>query len=191
MTTIPRKLYIFSGADRVGKSTFIKKLSGQPNLANRVFLAHHKQPDPEKESVLAQFTDSLNFWLDTDKPYALFDRGYPCTWIYEQIREGNSGHLEDIIDLELNLINLLGEKNVTHIGFITPWYSVAARHKEEIFNHLDSPESYRRKRDTYIRRMGEHDQYQSLLELFFNTITAFENVLPDDLFKRQSVYFPF
>lgn len=165
-------LIIVSGPDRVGKSTLIKSIAEELGEAN-TYTAHHGPPPTNKESIFDVYRDTIQDWRRSKKPYAVFDRAYPCSYILEQHRRRNAGHFEDVIDFEIELSEAVPA--VVHLGVFRPWHWSAPLHMEEI--RAENPEaSLWYLRDEYIARMQEHQIYTEQLINFYENISMFPNV---------------
>ena len=111
-------LLVVSGPDRVGKSTLIGEIVdvlGTENCA----VYHHGAPDPRGADVFAKYREEVGF--TAEKKHIIFDRGWPCTYILEQIRKRNSGHFDALVDLEI-WMNEVVESGVLHVGQLRPWH---------------------------------------------------------------------
>lgn len=165
-----RKLVIFSGADRVGKSTLISSI--QENLSPKnckVF--HHSAPPQNQSNIFDFYRDHVSQWLSNGAEWCLFDRSYPCSFILESHRRRNHGHMDDVIDLELEW---LGQKDfdVLHIAIEKPWSWSAKHHLIEL-DELNPDANSWFIRDEYIARMKEHREYYEKLYDFYHNVTAF------------------
>jgi GTPase SAR1 family protein len=164
-------LIIVSGPDRVGKSTLISSMVEDLGESN-VFVAHHSAPPKDNESIFDFYRDTVWHWKRSNKPYAIFDRAYPCSYILEQHRRRNAGHFEDVIDFEIELADSVD--SVVHLGVFRPWFWSAPLHIEEVrAEHPDASLWYIR--DEYIARMQEHEIYTQQLLNFYENITMFPN----------------
>lgn len=164
-----KTLYIVSGADRVGKSTFCKKLQE----ASGGSLYHFSEPDtsPEITSIFSRYLDVLK--MDENKRAVIFDRSYVCGYILERFRENNHNHIGDLVKLELQIPSFV--ERVLHVGLVRPWYEVALRHKEELDNGVPlAPWALSNK---MIARMNEHRFYYEELLDFYNHVTMFPHVI--------------
>lgn len=165
-------LLVVSGPDRVGKSTLIREVVnvlGSDNCA--VF--HHGPPDPRGLDVFATYRSDVVG--APEGKHIIFDRGWPCTYILEQIRKRNSGHFDALIDLEM-WMNDVVEEGVLHIGQLRPWFWSAPLHLEELKAENSSLPEWSI-RDKYVTRMSEHKQYTEQLMDFYEDITMFPNLL--------------
>ena len=164
-------LLVVSGPDRVGKSTLIGEIVdvlGSENCA----VYHHGAPDPRKTDVFAKYREEVGF--TPESKHIIFDRGWPCTYILEQLRKRNSGHFDALIDLEM-WMNDTVETGILHVGQLRPWNWSAPLHLEELREEMsDKPDWY--VRDQYVTRMTEHKQYTEQLMDFYEDITMFPNL---------------
>lgn len=164
-------LIIVSGPDRVGKSTLIKAMADELG-ASDTYVAHHGPPPTANENIFDVYRDTIQDWKWSGKPYAIFDRAYPCSYILEQHRRRNAGHFEDVIDFEIELADAVPA--VVHLGVFRPWHWSAPLHVEEVRDeHPDAALWYIR--DEYIARMQEHQIYTEQLLNFYDNITMFPN----------------
>ena len=172
-------LLVISGPDRVGKSTFINELTYYNGFhSGEFFIKHHRQPPENYENVYDYHADSVLSWKHSGKPYAIFDRSWPCTYILERLREGNSGHFDDLIDFEIQYYRDYGY-TVFHLGILKPWYWSAPHHLAELEQFLGTG-NQRLIRDNYTARMQEHENYSQELINFYNTVTMFPHLLLQD-----------
>lgn len=165
-------LIIVSGPDRVGKSTLIKAMADELGDA-QTFVAHHGPPDSSNANIFDVYRESIGEWKRSDRPYAIFDRAYPCSFILEQHRRRNAGHFEDVIDFEIELLDAVD--SVVHLGVLRPWHWSAPLHVEELRNELPGSTADWYIRDEYIARMQEHQLYTEQLLNFYDNITMFPN----------------
>lgn len=178
-------LIIVSGPDRVGKSTMINQMVSDLGDQCRVF--HHSAASGSDRDIFHQYRENiLLFNLDPNLKYAIFDRGWPCTYILEQHRRRNAGHFEEMIDLE-HWVNDTLEGNVVHVGRLRPWHWSARHHLAELrANQVDQKDWFIR--DEYISRMEEHKVYTQQLLDFYEDITMFPNIqLTDDTSGKSVV----
>jgi hypothetical protein len=162
-----RKLVVFSGADRVGKSTIIKEIA---ESLDSVRAYHHGAPPHNPESIFDFYRDHIQEWVASGEEWCLFDRAWPCSFVLETFRRRNNGHLDDIIDLELELLQC--DFKVMHIVIQQPWHWSAAKHVEEI-ERLKPNSPLWIVRDEYVSRMKEHKQYYDKMKEFMGEVTAF------------------
>ena len=164
-------LLVVSGPDRVGKSTLIGEIVdalGSENCA----VYHHGAPDPRETDVFAKYREEVGF--TPESKHIIFDRGWPCTYILEQLRKRNSGHFDALIDLEM-WMNDTVETGILHVGQLRPWNWSAPLHLEELREEKsESPDWVIR--DEYVTRMTEHKQYTEQLMDFYEDITMFPNL---------------
>jgi len=165
-------LIIVSGPDRVGKSTLINKLSYE---LEDCMVAHHGAPPSDQKSIFDFYRDDILRWANSTKEHCICDRAWPCSYILEQFRRNNLGHLEDLIDLEL-WVNDVVSDGVVHVGQFRPWCWSAPLHIEELKEELDESQYGWYLRDQYITRMQEHEAYQTQLLDFYDRVTMFPNV---------------
>ena len=168
-------LLLVSGPDRVGKSTLIREIVDVLRPENCTVF-HHGPPDRSSRDVFDRYRMEVGD-SSSDK-HIIFDRGWPCTFIYEQIRKNNSGHFDSLIDLEM-WMNDAVEEGVVHIGQLRPWNWSAPLHLEDL-NALNPDASDWYIRDQYIQRMAEHKQYTDKLMDYYEDITMFPNVTLTD-----------
>jgi len=164
-------LIIVSGPDRVGKSTLIDSMAQELGV-NDTFVAHHGPPPKDNESIFDMYRETIRTWKETNKPFAIFDRAYPCSYILEQHRRHNAGHFEDIIDLEIETSEAVD--SIVHLGVFRPWHWSAPLHLKEIKEEEPSAALWYI-RDQYISRMQEHEIYTQQLLNFYENITMFPN----------------
>ena len=162
-------LIVVSGPDRVGKSTLIQKMAEKTDA----FVLHHGPPPTDQKNIFDFYRDDILRWGNTQHKVAIFDRAWPCSYILEQHRRRNAGHLEDLIDFEIWLNDTVGA--VVHLAQFRPWHWSAPLHVEELREEFpDAAEWYIR--DEYIARMQEHEVYSQQLIDFYERITMFPNV---------------
>ena len=162
-------LIVVSGPDRVGKSTLIQKMAELTDA----FVLHHGPPPTDQKNIFDFYRDDITRWNNTKHKVAIFDRAWPCSYILEQHRRRNAGHLEDLIDFEIWLNDEVGA--VVHLAQFRPWHWSAPLHVEELREEFpDAADWYIR--DEYIARMQEHEVYSQQLIDFYERITMFPNV---------------
>ena len=166
-------LIIVSGPDRVGKSTLISKMAAE--LEGDVIVTHHSAPPKDQKSIFDFYREDILRWVDQPKKFCIFDRAWPCSFILEQFRRNNLGHLEDLIDLEL-WVNDVVNAPVVHVGQFRPWCWSAPLHVEELHAEAEHNVGSWYIRDQYITRMQEHEAYQTQLIDFYDRVTMFPNV---------------
>ena len=165
-------LIIVSGPDRVGKSTLITKLADELGSCT---VAHHSAPPKNQASIFDFYKDDITNWIDSKVEHCIFDRAWPCSYILEQFRRNNLGHLEDLIDLELWVNDAVAD-SVIHVGQFRPWHWSAPLHVEELREESEPEDASWYIRDQYITRMQEHETYQTQLLDFYDRVTMFPNV---------------
>ncbi|MBM4058571.1 MAG: hypothetical protein FJ275_10120 [Planctomycetes bacterium] len=170
-STQPTMLIIVSGPDRVGKSTLINAMAEELGAAD-TYVAHHGPPPTANENIFDVYRDTIQDWKWSQKPYAIFDRAYPCSYILEQHRRRNAGHFEDVIDFEIELADAVD--SVVHLGVFRPWHWSAPLHVEEVRDENPGAALWY-VRDEYIARMQEHQIYTEQLLNFYDNITMFPN----------------
>jgi len=173
MTT--RKIAIFSGADRVGKSTLISAMH-QHLGEDACEVVHLSEPPGDQDNIFDINRECVGQWVASGKKWLLFDRFYVCSFILEQFRRNNHGHLDDIIDLELELLQCSDTFNVIHVSVDRPWSWSAKHHLIELKELFPQAAPWRI-RDEYVARMKEHKEYYSKLYEFYEHTTAFPNVV--------------
>lgn len=169
-----KKLIIFSGADRVGKSTLIENVQ-KYLLPQNCAVYHHSAPPKGQVSIFDFYNDHVEEWLQSDKEWCLFDRSYPCSFILEDHRRHNFGHMEDVVDLELKW--LADDRfEVVQVAVERPWNWSAKHHLIEL-KELFPEASLWFIRDEYVTRMKEHKYYYEKLYDFYRNFTAFPYVI--------------
>lgn len=162
-------LIVVSGPDRVGKSTLIKAMAEETDA----LVIHHGPPPTDQENIFDFYRKDIEDWGFTQHKIAIFDRAWPCSYILEQHRRRNAGHLEDLIDFEIWLNDQVGA--VVHLAQFRPWHWSAPLHIEELREeHPDAANWFIR--DEYVARMQEHEVYSNQLIDFYERITMFPNV---------------
>jgi len=167
-----RKLVIFSAPDRCGKTTLVKQLQeylGEDNCMS----FHHGQPPHDPENLFDFYRDHIVEWVSSGNEWCLFDRAYPCSYALEDFRRHNNGHLDDIIDLELELMQCAFK--VIHVGIEKPWSWSASHHLIELKELFPDAPPWKI-RDEYVARMKEHRVYQERLGEFYEHFTAFPHL---------------
>ena len=165
-------LIIVSGCDRVGKSTLISQMASA--LEGEVAVMHHGAPPIQQNSIFDFYKQDIEKWIGSGTPHAVFDRAWPCSFILEQFRRNNLGHLEDLIELELWVNDHVAD-GVVHLAQFRPWHWSAPLHVEELREELPEASDWYI-RDQYITRMQEHETYQTQLIDFYERVTMFPNV---------------
>ena len=162
-------LIVVSGPDRVGKSTLIKQMADLTDA----FVMHHGPPPTDQKSIFDFYRDDILRWGNTQHEVAIFDRAWPCSYILEQHRRRNAGHLEDLIDFEIWLNDT--HDAVVHLAQFRPWNWSAPLHIEELREENPDAAPWFI-RDEYVARMQEHEVYSQQLIDFYERITMFPNV---------------
>jgi len=177
-------LIVVSGPDRVGKSTLIDQMTSK--LGDKCMVFHHSAPDGIGQDIFAEYRKNIqHFLLCETAKYAIFDRGWPCTYLLEQHRRRNAGHFEEMVDLEHWVHNKLNGE-VVHVGRLRPWYWSAPHHMTEL-REMFKDQSDWYIRDEYIARMEEHKVYTQQLLDFYEDITMFPNVQLTDNIPGEAV----
>ena len=166
-------LIIVSGPDRVGKTSLIKRIEMEIGIGD-IFSTHHSEPSKNDRNITDRYKRAVDAWINSGMQFAIFDRAWPCSYILEQHRRRNLGHLEEIIDLELWMNNYVPDK-IVHLAQFRPWYWCAKHHITEIRNKEREAEKWYI-RDEYMARMQEHRVYTEQLIEFYENITMFPNV---------------
>lgn len=169
MSNESQMLIVVSGPDRVGKSTLIQKMAELTDA----FVLHHGPPPTDQKNIFDFYRDDILRWGNTSHKVAIFDRAWPCSYILEQHRRRNAGHLEDLIDFEIWLNDAVGA--VVHLAQFRPWHWSAPLHVEELREEFPEAADWYI-RDEYIARMQEHEVYSQQLIDFYERITMFPNV---------------
>jgi hypothetical protein len=170
-----RKIVIFSGADRVGKSTLISALQQFLTVEN-CDVVHLSEPPGDQENIFDVNRAAISAWVAGGKDWLLFDRCYVCSYILEHFRRKNNGHLDDMIDFELELLGCADTFSVTHVAVDRSWQFAAPHHLVELKELFPTAAPWRI-RDEYVARMKEHREYYSKLYDFYEHITAFPSVV--------------
>ena len=165
-------LIVVSGPDRVGKSTLICRMQEACN--NDAYVAHHSAPPKNQKNIFDFYRDDIEQWQESGKKIAIFDRAWPCSFILEQHRRRNFGHLEDLVDFEIWLNDQVGA--VVHLAQFRPWNWSAPLHIEEVREEQDGKAADWFVRDELIARMSEHRVYTEQLQAFYEDITIFPSV---------------
>lgn len=177
-------LIVISGPDRVGKSTLISKLD---SVLDNCTIKHHGEPSRNQKTIFQRYKDEIVEWQNSTIEHCIFDRAWPCTYILEQYRNNNLGHMEELIDLEL-WVNDHVAGGVVHVGQFRPWFWSAPLHVEELLQDSEtSKASDWFVRDQYISRMQEHKVYTEQLINFYEDVTMFPNVQLTDSQTPENV----
>lgn len=170
-----RKIVIFSGGDRVGKSTLISAI--QERLGeDECSVVHLAEPPGDQENIFDINRKAISEWVASGKEWLLFDRCYVCSYILEHFRRNNNGHLDDMIDFEIELLGCADTFKLIHVSVDRPWQFSAAHHIVELRELFPKAAPWRI-RDEYVARMKEHKEYYSKLYDFYEHITAFPSVI--------------
>lgn len=174
-----RKLVIFSGADRVGKSSLIN-ITREALSEHGCEVYHHSAPPSQQANIFDMYREHLEEWLSGTSEWCLFDRSYPCSFILEDHRRRNHGHMDDVVDLELEW--LADDRfEVVHVSVERPWCWSAKHHLIEL-RELFPEASPWFIRDEYVARMKEHKHYYERLYDFYDNVTAFPSHVHEPLF---------
>lgn len=134
---------------------------------------HHGAPPHEPESIFDFYRDHVQEWVASEKQYCLFDRAWPCSYVLETFRRHNNGHVDDILDLEIELMDC--PFAVQHVVVHRPW-SWSARHHIEEIRSLNPTWPDWKVRDEYAFRMKEHQLYYDRTRDFTENVTAFPTI---------------
>lgn len=163
-----KKVIVFSGHDRVGKSTVIKRLE-QMSLSS--YIKHHSAPPDNSQYIMEQMWNTVS-QFSSEASYEeilLIDRGWACTHIYQIMRDNSFGLIKEILELEANILTKL-DIEVIHVLVKSPWNWASRNHLEELTGMKDANWLEIDKLET---RRREHKQYYELFEEFQNEITMF------------------
>ena len=163
-------LIIVSGPDRVGKSTLIKRICDDAKVPT--FVSHHGAPPTSQETIFDFYKEDVLKFKASGAALGIFDRAWPCSFILEQHRRRNLGHLEDLIDFELWLNDQ--DLPVVHLAQFRPWHWSAPLHVEEL--REEGHEGWFL-RDEFVARMQEHKIYTEQLQVFYEEITMYPSVI--------------
>lgn len=158
-------IIIFSGPDRVGKST----LAAQVAQISGFTLKHHSAPNLEHGHIFDVYRENLK-----EGGNQIWDRSYVCAYILERFRKRTHDHMADIVDLELEM-GLATE--VIHVGVDRPWCFSAPLHYEEL-----REEGVTNKwvlRDLMMARQNEHQFYNDEMTSFLKYGTMFPAFMVD------------
>jgi hypothetical protein len=147
---------------------------------------HHSAPPRNQGSIFDFYKEDILRWIDSGQGYCIFDRAWPCSYILEQFRRNNLGHLEDLIDLELWINDVVAD-GVVHVGQFRPWHWSAPLHVEELKEEAEHNDGDWYLRDQYVTRMQEHEVYQTQLIDFYERVTMFPNVQLTDSQTPENV----
>ena len=182
---ITRKIVIVSGPDRCGKSTLIagiQKYLGKEKCE----IVHLAEPPANQNDIFDVNREVIGEWVASNKEWLFFDRCYVCSYVLETFRRHNNGHLDSIIDLELELLECAEEFKVVHVGVEKPWAWSAPHHLAELKQLFPTAAPWRI-RDEYVARMKEHREYSEKLGEFYDHVTAFPHIYTFDMNKEPNV----
>ena len=183
MTT--RKIVILSGPDRTGKSTLSAALQNRLG-ADSCEVVHLPEPPGNQNNLFDVNREAIGEWVASGKEWLIFDRCYVCSYVLETLRRRNNGHLDDIIDLELELLECAEEFKVLHVGVEKQWAWSAPHHLAELKQLFPTAAPWKI-RDEYIARMKEHREYSEKLGEFYNHVTAFPHIYTFDTNKKPNI----
>jgi hypothetical protein len=179
-----QKLVIFSGGDRVGKSTLIsniQKFLGEENCD--VF--HHGAPPYHTSNVFDFYRINRDKWLEGGKKWCLFDRSWACSYCLEDWRRHTHGQLDEIASVEIEFLRMADQFSVIHVAVEKPWQWSAPKHIEELDQmHGDAPAWVIR--DEYVARQKEHKHYYERLYDFYENVTAFPSMVHSQSFAKTA-----
>ena len=162
-------LIIVSGPDRVGKSTLIKRICDDSK--SPVYVSHHSAPPKDQEHIFDFYKDDVLKFKASGAALGVFDRAWPCSFILEQHRRRNFGHMEDLVDFEIWLNDQ--DLPVVHLAQLRPWHWSAPLHIEELREEGHTTWGLR---DELVSRMQEHKVYTEQLLNFYEDVTLFPSV---------------
>ena len=164
-----KKLVVFSGPDRAGKSTLVKSL--QEYLGDDECVAfHHGAPPFYTEEIFDFYRLNIQEWVASGKEWCLFDRSWACSYCLDDFRRHNHGSLNEMTDIELELLQC--DFKVVHVGIEKSWSWSAPHHLVELKELFPDAPPWKI-RDEYVARMKEHKVYQERLGEFYDHFTAF------------------
>lgn len=150
---------MFLGADNVGKTSLV--FNCQKRWMKKYNPIHkHHFTGPKTEDPWLEYYDFLKISEKFDKGLFICDRGFPETYFYELMRNGNQLEYQKVLDL----IQDFGEVfNDFHIFIIKrQWELIEPYHVEEIVNReAKSGESL----NLYERKV-EYCAYYEFMKLF-------------------------
>ena len=184
-STGPPHLYIVSGPDRAGKSTWIQTHKSEHDTVVHsgpipadvpVMMGYHSEPVEEWIKRVKRAKDCSSRSSQISDCY--LDRSYVCTHLLGSIRHQHTGHFDEVIDYELWLADLSQRMQfeILHVGLTPPWHAVAMRHQIELYREHHKAAGWSI-RDQYITRMKEHQRYVDGLLHFYNNVTMFPHML--------------
>ena len=162
-------LIIVSGPDRVGKSTLIKRIVD--DAKSSVYVSHHSAPPKDQEHIFDFYKDDVLKFKASGAPLGVFDRAWPCSFILEQHRRRNFGHMEDLVDFEIWLNDQ--DIPVVHLAQLRPWHWSAPLHIEELREEGHTTWGLR---DELVSRMQEHKVYTEQMLSFYEDVTLFPSI---------------
>lgn len=165
-----RRLIIISGPDRIGKSTVVSEL--ERILGDDIETVHLAEPPKDQEDPYDINRDKTAEWVAGRKNWCVFDRSYPCSFVLEDFRRRNHGHLDEIVQMELDMLSSRETFRVCHVLLRRPWSWSAPHHLDEVRAlHPTAAEWFIR--DEYVARMREHKLYYQRMDEFLEHFTAF------------------
>ena len=133
---------------------------------------HLAEPPKDQEDPYDINRDRTSEWVASGKDWCIFDRSYPCSFVLEDFRRRNHGHLDEMVQFELDMMAASEEFKVCHVLLRRPWSWAASKHVEELKTlHPTAAEWFIR--DEYVARMREHKLYYKRMEEFMEHFTAF------------------
>ena len=171
--------------DRTGKSSLVAAIQNYLG-EDRCSTVHLAEPPGNQNNIFDVNREVIGEWVAGGKEFLVFDRCYVCSFILDTFRRHNNGHLDDIFDLEIELLECAEEFKVVHVGVDKPWSFSAPHHLIELKELFPTAAPWKI-RDEYVARNKEHKLYREKLEEFYEHVTAFPYVWFFDTNKKPNI----
>lgn len=180
-----KKLYIISGPDRVGKSTFQRDLSQALSVVKSLppEVEHFSEPPLSQRDITERYRVSIDKFISSPSEVLIWDRSYVCAYILERFRKNSHSYVGDLVSFEVFLARK-SELKVEHVGLTLPWHEIALFHLKELEETGLHQNSWSISGEL-ISRMNEHRFYTEEMVDFYQNITMFPSSL---LASREEVY---
>lgn len=162
-----QKGFAIVGADRVGKSTTIRTLTGL--FSNKKYsIAHFSGPKPHHNSPIDQYTEVID---KAEGDILICDRFGSEVCFYEKFRRNYSISEEWAHAAESYATSLCEKFKILYIS--NTWENIVSRHEEEINKEYPNATLYYKKLQLEGRKV-EHEAYQEYMDSYLTSRTLID-----------------
>ena len=168
------KILIVLGADRVGKSTLISKVSDHLEANNLSYKSlHFSGPKPHHQSPICQYLDELTS-LHPSLDWVLCDRGGAEVCFYEKIRRNITLDLGWSVKFEEYLKDYYSVVKIVIVK--RDWHWSMPKHSDEIYEWFPNCSDYWFMTQMKMREL-EHKSYYEFMQHYFSEVSMFKPVV--------------